>query len=345
MNEAISENGKTAMLQRKLICGIAFLLTLTVAAVSSAAEKDQLQTAAQKSVALLQKTGPEFFRKSGCVACHHQTVTALAVSEARRHGIAVDEKTAREQLQITALTMKSYRTKFQQRIDHPAGSATGTGFLLLGMAAEKYPADEYTDDNVLDMAGKQAADGSWTAFGHRPPLEYSRITATALAVRSLQLYGPPGKKPEFDGRIASAHEWLIAAQPASNAEHAFRLLGLRWAGAGQKLIEEQTTTLVKQQRDDGGWAQLPEMTSDAYATGLTLYALDNAGGIKPSDPAYQRGVDYLLKTQRDDGSWFVKTRAFPFQAYFESGFPYGPDQWISATATGFAAVALMYAIP
>jgi hypothetical protein len=34
-----------------------------------------------------------------------------------------------------------------------------------------------------------------------------------------------------------------------------------------------------------------------------------------------------------------------FQSYFESGFPYGNDQWISATATGFAAVALMYATP
>jgi hypothetical protein len=101
---------------------------------------------------------------------------------------------------------------------------------------------------------------------------------------------------------------------------------------------------VKQQRDDGGWAQLPEMSSDAYATGLTLFALYNSESVKPADAAYERGIGYLLKTQRDDGSWFVKTRAFPFQPYFESGFPYGPDQWISATATGFAAVALMYAM-
>jgi hypothetical protein len=333
------------MTRRKLNCGFVALFTVSAVSVASAAEREQLQAAAEKSVALLQKTGPEFFRKSGCVACHHQTVTALAVSEARRRGFAVDEKTAREQLQISALTVKSYRTKFQQRIDHPAGSGTATGFILLGMAAEKYPADEYTDDNVLDMAGKQTFDGSWTAFGHRPPLEYSRITATALAVRTLELYGPPGQKVQFDRRIARARDWLIAAEPASNAEHAFRLLGLHWAGAEQKLIKEQTATLFKQQRDDGGWAQLPEMTSDAYATGLTLYTLYNAGGVKPADAAYQRGVDYLLKTQREDGSWFVKTRAFPFQSYFESGFPYGPDQWISASATGFAAVALMYAAP
>jgi N-acyl-D-amino-acid deacylase len=67
--------------------------------------------------------------------------------------------------------------------------------------------------------------------------------------------------------------------------------------------------------------------------------------VPASNDAHQRGVAYLLGTQLSDGSWHVKTRAFPFQAYFESGFPHGPDQWISAAATGFATVALMQAIP
>jgi len=30
----------------------------------------------------------------------------------------------------------------------------------------------------------------------------------------------------------------------------------------------------------------------------------------------------------------------PFQPYFESGFPHGDDQWISAAATSWAAMAL-----
>ncbi len=333
------------MQYRKLTCGIIALFTVAAASGTNAAEKEQLKAAAEKSVALLQKTGPEFFRKSGCVACHHQTVTALAVSEARRHGFAVDEKTAREQLQLTAFTMKTFRTRQLQRADHPANSATGVGFLLLGMAAEKYAPDEITDVSIIEMSGRQTPDGSWTAYSHRPPLEYSRITATALAMRAMQLYGPPGLKTQFDRRIARGRDWMIAAEPDSNAEHVFRLLGLSWTGTDKKLIADEVEALRKQQREDGGWAQLAGLESDAYATGLTLYALHNAGGVAPVDPAYQRGVDYLLKSQRDDGSWFVKTRAFPFQPYFESGFPYGPDQWISATATGFAAVALMYAAP
>ena len=44
------------------------------------------------------------------------------------------------------------------------------------------------------------------------------------------------------------------------------------------------------------------MTSDAYATGEALVALEQAGfGL--SDPAFRRGVEFLLRTQLQDGSW------------------------------------------
>lgn len=305
----------------------------------------EARVAAEKGIALLQKCGPEFFRKSGCVACHQQSVTSLVLAEARLRGFRVDEQTAREQVHVTAVTMKSYRDKFLQRVDHPANSAIASGYVLLGLAAEKYPADEYTDANVIEMANRQATDGSWTAYGHRPPLEYSRVTATALAIRAIQLYGPPALKESLQQRIELGRKWLIAAVPASNTDHAFRLLGLAWSGADKELIQAETAKLLEQQRADGGWSQLSELGSDAYATGLTLYALHQAGGLATSHGSYRRGVEYLLKTQFPDGSWHVVSRSFPFQAYFESGFPHGPDQWISASATGFATLALIDAIP
>ena len=62
--------------------------------------------------------------------------------------------------------------------------------------------------------------------------------------------------------------------------------------------------------------------------------------IKIADPSYQRGVEYLLSTQFPDGSWHVRSRAIKFQPYFESGFPFGHDQWISVAATAWAAQAL-----
>jgi squalene cyclase len=82
------------------------------------------------------------------------------------------------------------------------------------------------------------------------------------------------------------------------------------------------------------------MASDAYATGLALYALTESGSVPGSSSAFQRGMSYLLSTQRADGSWFVRSRSPKFQPYFEGGFPYGQDQWISSMATGWATAAL-----
>jgi hypothetical protein len=47
-----------------------------------------------------------------------------------------------------------------------------------------------------------------------------------------------------------------------------------------------------------------------------------------------------MRTQYADGSWYVRSRAVKFQPYFESGFPFGHEQWISAAGTAWAAMAL-----
>jgi N-acyl-D-amino-acid deacylase len=85
------------------------------------------------------------------------------------------------------------------------------------------------------------------------------------------------------------------------------------------------------------------MASDAYATGQALYALYTAG-VPVVSAAYQKGVAFLLRSQLEDGTWFVRSRAFAFQPYFDAGFPHGTNQFISAAATSWAVVALAYAV-
>ena len=85
------------------------------------------------------------------------------------------------------------------------------------------------------------------------------------------------------------------------------------------------------------------MGSDAYATGEALVALRESGASAANERAYRKGLEFLLRTQIDDGSWLVETSAVPIQAYFESGFPYGVNQWISAAATAWATTALALA--
>ena len=75
-----------------------------------------------------------------------------------------------------------------------------------------------------------------------------------------------------------------------------------------------------------------------------MTALAESGAVKPSDQVYQRGVRFLLDTQLEDGSWYVRSRAIPIQPYFDSEFPHGKDQFISAAATNWATMALARAV-
>ena len=104
-------------------------------------------------------------------------------------------------------------------------------------------------------------------------------------------------------------------------------------------------SLRREQRKDGGWAQLPTLESDAYATGEALYTLAQFVKDPMADPAWQRGLRFLLETQEDDGTWHVARRAFPFQPTMNSGFPHHRDSWISAAATSWAVLALTQASP
>jgi squalene cyclase len=123
-----------------------------------------------------------------------------------------------------------------------------------------------------------------------------------------------------------------------------RLAGAAAAGVSHAGLRKLAEPVLKLQRSDGGWGQRNELTSDAYATGMSLWTLSEANVVEPHQVAYQRGVKFLLATQYPDGSWHVVSRAAKIQPYFESGFPYGGDQWISSMGTGWAANALALAL-
>ena len=153
-----------------------------------------------------------------------------------------------------------------------------------------------------------------------PPLCSDYIGQTALSMRSLQLYAPKVHKAAYDQSVQLAAAWMAKAQPKNNDDRGWRLLGLAWAGKDKDATQKAMRELLAKQRADGGWSDLDSMESGAYATGKALVALQ-AAGLATTDAAYERGVQYLLKTQQEDGSWYVKTRALAFQPYFDSGFP------------------------
>jgi ankyrin repeat protein len=297
------------------------------------------RAAVERSLPLLQQTDVTFLKKSGCVSCHHNSLTAMSVTTARDSGVKVNDVIARQQAVETAAYLDRWRDRALQGMA-PGGGAASIGYVLVGLGFEHYPADLSTDAMARYVLSQQLPGGSWRLVSHRPPMESSPIQITATAMRALQLYAPATRRAEYQQAIDRAAAWIAQAAPSSNEDYVFQLLGLYWTGTPATVLRERAAGLLARQRDDGGWAQLVTLESDAYATGQALYALVQSGAIQTTDSAYTRGMRLLLKTQFADGSWFVRSRALPIQPHFESGFPFGKHQFISAAGTNWATAAL-----
>jgi ankyrin repeat protein len=298
--------------------------------------------AVSRAVPLLQRSDVQFLAKAGCVSCHNNTLTAMTVSAARAKRIPVDEQIASQQVKAIGEYVDSWRERVLQGIGIP-GDADTISYIMLGLAAEKYPADAATDALARFLLRQQRADGHWDLLAHRPPIESSAMQVTAASMRALQVYAPRTQRAPYEAAIRRAAAWIASTPAQSSEDRAFRLLGLHWSKADGKAIRAAAKEVLAAQRPDGGWSQLPTLESDAYATGQSLFALAETGTLASKDRAFSWAVTFLLKTQLADGSWFVKSRAIPIQPHFESGFPYGKDQFISAAGTNWASLALTYA--
>jgi ankyrin repeat protein len=300
------------------------------------------RAAVERSLPLLQRADEIFLQKSACVSCHNNSLTAMTVAVARSSGITVDESIARKQARAIGAYLDQWRDRALQGIGIPGDNDT-ISYILLGLAAEKFPANASTDAMVRFLRYQQTPAGFWLPLAHRPPIEASIITATALTMRAIKEYGPPAERAVYDAMIARGAAWIARAEPHTTEDFAFKVLGLHWGDGNRDELQKTAKALLARQRPDGGWSQLPSLQSDAYATGQVLSALGHSGALPATDPVYKRGVQFLLKTQAADGSWFVRTRAIPIQPHFEAGFPYGRDQFVSTAATNWATMALAFA--
>ena len=298
------------------------------------------RAALDRSIPLLQKSDVAFMKKSGCVSCHNNNLTAMTIAGARKQGVRIDDSVARAQVKAIANYIEGNRERYLQGIPIAGGTDTAA-YILLGLAAEGWPSDPATDAIARYVKSRQKTDGSWPTFGGRPPIESSDIQNTATAMRAIQIYMLKSQRAQYEKSVQLAAEWIAKAQPLTTEDRVFQLLGLTWAGGKQELAVQAARALLKEQRSDGGWSQTPWLPSDAYATGQALVALREAGMLTPSDAPYQSGAQFLMKTELEDGSWYVRSRTIPFQPFFDSGFPYGLDQFISIAGTNWAAMALV----
>ena len=328
----------------------------TIARTDETLSADVLRRAAERGLDLLVKTSPTFIKKGGCNSCHNQTLPLAAQAFARTRGIVSEPSVAQLPAEVSDATMERYA-------EYSIGGGAGVNALTFELFAAdltRTPIDARIRAQIRYIKAQQQPEGHWRGGGGvltnnaqqalsrpaatRPPLNFDDFTATSYMIRALRSYGRPETDADTRMRIELARKWLLGAKPSRTQEHAFRVLGLAWASADRRSIDAAARALQSLQRADGGFSQLPTIPSDAYATGLALFALHEAG-MPPGHRIYQSGLQFLLTTQAADGTWHVKSRSLEFQPYFESGYPYAHDQWISSAGAAYAVLALAAGVP
>ena len=312
----------------------------------TAVTETDLRAASEKAIKLIQHSQAIWYQRETCTSCHHQLLPEIPLQLARERGVPVDEKVAR-QTTTSAFAFLNDLDSTVQGYDYIDMAFDGWALTAANRAGIRRSLT--TDAEAQFIASHQRSDGSWCTTDDRPPQSSSRFTTTAVCANAVALYLPVQLKTEKDTRMRLARAWLLKSQPHTTEDRTFQLFGLYWTGAGEAVRQAVARKLLSEQREDGGWSELPELTSDPYSTGEVLAALHEGAQVPTNDPAYQRGLQFLLKAQRPDGSWQIKSRLHPpapvSPPYVNIEFPPGQhDQFVSIMATSWATTALLHAI-
>lgn len=284
-------------------------------------------------------------KRKQCFTCHNQGLAIMALTTARSRGIDVDGEHLQAQLKFIAEFLGKNKTRYLEGKGQ-GGQIDTAGYALWTLDLGGWKPDETTAAvTEYFLIHQNSSDHYQPTTSKRPPSEKSHFTSSYVALRGLKRFGTDTQRERIQQRIAQVRAWLLQAKPEDTEDTVFRLRALQIAEAPDEDIRRAQDDLLQLQRDDGGWGQLPDMASDPYATGTALVALHQAGNVATDDPAYRRGLSFLLRTQLEDGSWHVQTRSVPIQTYFESGYPHGADQFISSSAAGWSTTALALALP
>ena len=289
------------------------------------ATTEQVQKSVDRAIGYLQTESAAWWSTRKCAACHHLPMPLWALGEADRQGYAIDKK----YLADTTESLLGSRDKlmaskiFPNPADppdpRPQGRGLNMGLPFLAVAAQSMPSLEERQRQSLKLVAeeivkKQQPDGSWEFFAtlRRPPINESQTTDAAWVIMALQGETGPDAPESQRAALSRAIAWLAAAKPTDiHQDKALKVLMWARSNKPRERIQATIDELLALQRADGGWSQtVPELKSDAFATGQTLYVLSLAGHTAER-PEIKRAVDFLVAAQKPDGSWPMISRSTP----------------------------------
>jgi hypothetical protein len=300
-----------SFLVRYVIAALGVLVWSAMAlAAEPARQPSDVAAAIDRGLGFLAKDALAWKSDHNCASCHHAGMVIWAMRESKERGFAVDEPTLTE---LTRWVAEAGDGKIltPRPASAPSAMSTRALYFALGLDADPHPdaiAEEGLKRFFKTLESEQTENGSWSGWPEtRPPMfGNSDDSLTALATLALLPAAATGDEPASAARDKGI-AWLVATKSDDDPQSiAMRLVLWRRLGRAAEECEPLVRRIEGAQNADGGWSQTKEMPSDAWATGQALYALAQAA--RPDDPVIERGRAFLVKTQRDDGSWQMTSR-------------------------------------
>jgi hypothetical protein len=299
----------------RLMVAIVVSVLLAVASGQDARPKpSNVDAAIDRGLGFLAKEALAWKSKHNCVSCHHAGLVIWAMREAKQFGHAVDEPVLAE---LTKWVAEAGDGKTS--VARPAGvpQALNAKAVWFALALGADPQPDAAAQQGLKLLGKtvisdQTDKGSWASWPEtRPPIfGNSDDSMTALATLAVL---PAATSGDVAARVVrdKGVRWLAETKTDDDPQSlAMRLVLWKELGRPAEEWEPLARRIKQRQNADGGWSQANGMASDAWATGQALYALAHASikSNETNEPAIARAQDFLIKTQRADGSWPMTSR-------------------------------------
>ena len=263
----------------------------------------QARQTAERTIPYIEKYGTAWIKERNCLACHYAGYMLWSLRDASQRGFGIDKGKLAESTNWAI-----------SKTDVQGFANEGAAQMLI--ARDRSDLNENTVkriDALRDVIIKgQDNDGSWAPGGQLPaqkrPLLETKQVSTMLCVLGLDSLEQPS--PRAIACRDKGLMWLKQTppdgpnSPVSSEWYATRLLIEKSFGDPKQVAAIRDQILAAQQ-PDGGWGWLRADKSDAFGTGVSVYALSQVG-VPNSHPAIQKAWRFLIETQTDDGSWIVK---------------------------------------
>ncbi len=277
----------------------------TLVASGSSAAKEMVR----KALPFLEEEGTAWMEERKCTSCHQVPSMVWAFQRAAKAGLADAKKAG--QWYEWSVKWENWMSPESKSTEEKAASANALtmAVLLLGRDPATPPQTPWVTQFRDHLLKNQRANGSWKADGQLPlqkrPARETEEASTlwvALALKSVD-------DLSWDG-INRALAWVNEGKEAAKSTErlALQVLAKLEFGAPEE-VKGAVAELLERQNPDGGWPFVSGDPSDAFGTGVALYAAARAG-LPLTAPALQNAAHFLRQTQKADGSWDVpSTRA------------------------------------